>query len=183
LITRASSITNAIFNSINLLIRVKSSLLTPKFTYFMVWKPHVTVAAIIEREQHFLLVEENTPYGLQFNQPAGHLEEHEDLITAIKREVLEETAWNFTPEYISGVHLWRRNPNNPTFVRFCFVGQCYDYQSTQALDTGIVATHWLTRDEVATKSLRSPLVLSSIDDYLSGQNYPLSLLKSFLDYA
>jgi ADP-ribose pyrophosphatase YjhB (NUDIX family) len=149
----------------------------------MVWKPHVTVAAIIEREQRFLLVEENTPYGLQFNQPAGHLEEHEDLITAVKREILEETAWHFAPEYISGVHLWRRNPESPTFVRFCFVGECYDHQSTQVLDAGIVATHWLTRDEIATKTLRSPLVLTSIDEYLSGQRYPLSLLKSFLDYA
>jgi len=29
--------------------------------------------------------------------------------------------------------------------------------------------------------LRSPLVLISIDEYLSGQRYPLSLLKSFID--
>lgn len=149
----------------------------------MVWKPHVTVAAIIEREQRFLLVEENTPYGLQFNQPAGHLEEHENLVAAVKREVLEETAWHFSPEYLSGIHLWRRNPQSPTFVRFCFVGSCFDFQSNQSLDHGIVATHWLTRDEVATKNLRSPLVLSSIDEYLSGSRYPLSLLKSFLDYA
>lgn len=149
----------------------------------MVWKPHVTVAAIIERNQHFLLVEEKTPYGLQFNQPAGHLEEHEDLLSAIKREVLEETAWHFTPEYISGVHLWRRNPQSPTFVRFCFVGSCYDHQPNYMLDDGIVATHWLTRDEIAAKNLRSPLVLTSVDEYLNGVNYPLSLLKSFLDYA
>jgi ADP-ribose pyrophosphatase YjhB (NUDIX family) len=149
----------------------------------MVWKPHVTVAAIIERDQHFLFVEEITPYGLQFNQPAGHLEEHEDLIAAVKREVLEETAWHFTPEYLSGVHLWRRNPQSPTFVRVCFVGNCHNYQSNCALDDGIVATHWLTRDEIATKNLRSPLVLTSVDEYLNGSRYPLSLLKSFLDYA
>jgi ADP-ribose pyrophosphatase YjhB (NUDIX family) len=149
----------------------------------MVWKPHVTVAAIIERDQHFLLVEETTPYGLQFNQPAGHLEEHEDLITAVKREVLEETAWHFTPEYLSGVNLWRRNHQSPTFVRFCFVGNCYDYQPNRALDDGIVATHWLTRDEIAAKNLRSPLVLTSVDEYLKGSRYPLSLLQSFLDYG
>lgn len=149
----------------------------------MVWKPHVTVAAIIERDNRFLLVEENTPYGLQFNQPAGHLEENEDLIEAVKREVLEETAWHFTPQYVSGVNLWRRNPNSPTFVRFCFIGECYDYQPNQILDSGIIATHWLTRKEISTKNLRSPLVLKSIDDYFNGQRYPLSLFKSFLDYA
>ncbi len=149
----------------------------------MAWKPHVTVAAIIEREQHFLIVEENTPYGLQFNQPAGHLEEDEDLIAAVKREVLEETAWHFSPSYLTGVHLWRRNSESPTFVRFCFTGECYDFEPTQKLDHGIVAVHWLTRDEIAQKNLRSPLVLSSIDEYLSGQNYPLTLIKSVLDYA
>jgi len=149
----------------------------------MVWKPHVTVAAIIEREQRFLMVEEFTPHGLQFNQPAGHLEEHEDLIHAVKREVCEETAWKLTPEYITSVQLWRRTPESLTFVRFCFSGQCYDYDPTQTLDDGIVASHWLTRDEIAAKPLRSPLVLNSVDEYLSGQRYPLTLLKSFLDYA
>lgn len=147
----------------------------------MVWKPRVTVAAIIEREQRFLLVEENTLYGVQFNQPAGHLEEHEDLIAAVQREVLEETAWHFTPEYLTGVHLWRRNSESPTFIRFCFTGQCYDHQPNQALDDGIIGVHWLTRDEVATKNLRSSLVLSSIDEYLNGERYPLSLLKSFFE--
>ena len=63
----------------------------------MVWKPHVTVAAVIERDNRFLLVEEETPHGLQFNQPAGHFEQNEDLISAVKREVFEETAWQFEP--------------------------------------------------------------------------------------
>ena len=58
----------------------------------MVWKPHVTVAAVVERDGRFLLVEEHTSNGLQFNQPAGHLEENESLIDAVKREAFEETG-------------------------------------------------------------------------------------------
>jgi ADP-ribose pyrophosphatase YjhB (NUDIX family) len=149
----------------------------------MVWKPHVTVAAVIERDNRFLLVEEETPRGLQFNQPAGHFEENEDLITAVKREVCEETAWQFEPEHLVSIQLWRRNPEFPTFVRICFSGHCHNYNPNQQLDDGIVATHWLTRDEIAAVQhrLRSPLVLISVDEYLSGQRYPLSLIKSFLD--
>ncbi|MDP2903914.1 MAG: NUDIX hydrolase [Methylovulum sp.] len=149
----------------------------------MVWKPHVTVAAIIERDNRFLLVEEETPRGLQFNQPAGHFEKDEDLIAAVKREVLEETAWQFEPEYITSIQLWRRNPDYPTFLRVCFAGSCHSYNLNQPLDAGIVATHWLTRDEVAQQQerMRSPLVLIGIDEYLGGQRHPLSLLKSFLD--
>ncbi|MDD1607347.1 MAG: NUDIX domain-containing protein, partial [Methylococcaceae bacterium] len=89
----------------------------------MVWKPHVTVAAVIERDNRFLFVEEHTPNGLQFNQPAGHLEPNEDFITAVKREVQEETAWQFEPEQLVSIQLWRKNPDSPTFLRLCFSGQ------------------------------------------------------------
>jgi 8-oxo-dGTP pyrophosphatase MutT (NUDIX family) len=149
----------------------------------MVWKPHVTVAAVIERDKRFLLVEEHTPHGLQFNQPAGHLEENEDLIEAVKREVREETAWQFEPEALVSIQLWRKNPDFPSFMRFCFAGQCHSHVPLQPLDEGIVATHWLTRDEIFAEKhrLRSPLVLFSVDEFLAGQRYPLSILKSFLD--
>ncbi|MEQ1559900.1 MAG: NUDIX hydrolase [Methyloglobulus sp.] len=149
----------------------------------MVWKPHVTVAAVIEREGRFLLVEEQTSSGLQFNQPAGHLEENESLIEAVKREVKEESAWQFEPEYIVSIQLWRKNPRKPSFLRCCFAGQCHSHDPSQPLDEGVVATHWLTREQIATQQhrLRSPLVSISVDEYLSGQRYPLSLLKTFLD--
>ncbi len=150
----------------------------------MVWKPHVTVAAVIERDNRFLLGEEETPHGLHFNQPAGHFEKDEDLISAVKREVLEETAWQFEPEHLVSIQLWRRNSDAPTFIRLCFSGRCYNHNPNQALDEGIVATHWLTREEIAAQQqrLRSPLVLISVDEYLNGQRYPLSLIKSFLDH-
>ncbi|MCK5830255.1 MAG: NUDIX hydrolase [Methylococcales bacterium] len=149
----------------------------------MVWKPHVTVAAVIEKHNKFLLVEENTPNGIAFNQPAGHLEKGEDLITAIKREVNEETAWHFKPTHIVGIQLWRKNPTFPSFLRVCFAGSVYSYNPNQILDDDIITTHWHTHKEIiANKSnLRSTLVLESIDAFLAREYYPLSLLKSFLD--
>jgi len=149
----------------------------------MVWKPHVTVAAVIEKDKNFLLVEEETSNGIAFNQPAGHLENSEDIISAVKREVNEETAWQFEPEYIVSIQLWRKTPDFPTFLRVCFAGNVHSYKSDQLLDDGIIATYWLNRDEIAKKhkQLRSSLVLTSIDAYLAGECYPLSLLKSYLD--
>ncbi|HIF55219.1 MAG: NUDIX hydrolase [Methylococcales bacterium] len=151
----------------------------------MVWKPHVTVAAIIVQNNKFLLVEEETPNGRAFNQPAGHLEAGEDIITAIKREVYEETAWQFEAEHITAIQLWRKNPDAPSFLRICFSGQVHSHNARQALDDDIIATHWLSRNEIAAKQsqLRSPLVLICIDAYLANEKYPLSLLKSYLDYA
>ena len=149
----------------------------------MVWKPHVTVAAIVEKDSRFLLVEEETSKGLAYNQPAGHLEKGEDLICAVKREVFEETAWQFEPESIVSVQLWRKNPDFPSFLRVCFTGHCHSHDPTHTLDDGIVDTHWLTREQVAAKKrqLRSPLVLIGIDEFLKGTRHPLSLLQSFLD--
>ncbi|WFP51727.1 NUDIX hydrolase [Methylomonas sp. EFPC3] len=151
----------------------------------MVWKPHVTVAAVIEKNGRFLVVEETTAHGIAFNQPAGHLEEGEDLIAAVIREVREETAWEFQPEALITTQLWRRNPEMPSFLRFCFAGIVDNHNPAQALDDGIIGTHWLSRNEICARrdQLRSPLVLTTIDEYLKGQRYPLSLLQTFLDHA
>ena len=151
----------------------------------MVWKPHVTVAAVIEKDSRFLLVEETTSNGLAFNQPAGHLEPGESLIDAVKREVNEETAWRFEPQAIVAVQLWRKTPEHPSFVRFCFTGEVHSHDPNQALDEGIIDTHWLSHEDVAARAgrLRSPLVLLTIDEYLKGCRHPLSLLQSFLDLA
>lgn len=149
----------------------------------MVWKPHVTVAAVIEREGRFLVVEEETEKGLRINQPAGHLEKGETLIDAVKREVEEETAWRFVPENLVAVQLWRRNAETESFLRFCFSGYCHDHDPGQSLDAGIRSTHWLSREEIASVSnrLRSPLVLICVDEYLQGRRHPLSIIDSFLD--
>lgn len=151
----------------------------------MTWKPNVTVAAVIEKDGQFLLVEETTDNGLMFNQPAGHLEAGENLISAVKREVREETAWQFEPEAIIAVQLWRKTPDFPSFVRFCFTGHIHSHNPKQQLDDGIIATHWLSHEEIKSREtrLRSPLVLKTLEAYLSGQRYPLDLLQSFLDLA
>ena len=71
------------------------------------WKPNVTVAAIIEREGRFMLVEEHTSEGLRLNNPAGHLDCGETPEQGCAREALEETAHAFIPTALVGVYLSR----------------------------------------------------------------------------
>jgi len=146
----------------------------------MQWKPNVTVAAIARQGQRFLLVEENADGSAVFNQPAGHMEEHESLVEAVKREVLEETAWQFHPEFLTGIYLYPNPYNGITYLRFCFFGECNDYDENRKLDKEIIRTVWMTRDEIKSSEtkLRSPLVLKSLDDYLSGNLYPLEILNN-----
>lgn len=151
----------------------------------MVWKPDVTVAAVTEREGRFLLVEEHVGERLVINQPAGHLEANETLIDAAIREALEETAWDFVPEAVSGIYLWQHPERNTSFLRVAFTGKVTEHHSNRRLDRGIRRTLWLSRDEVVqrTAQLRSPMVLRCIDDYLAGQRHPLSVLTHMLNPA
>lgn len=146
-----------------------------------IWKPSVTVAAIIERDQRFLLVEEQTPEGIKFNQPAGHLDPGESLLTAAAREALEETAHEFIPEALVGVYLSRyqssRMNEDVTYLRFAFAGALGALHD-RALDDGILRTVWMSYQEIlATREKhRSPLVLKCVEDYLAGQRFPLSVM-------
>lgn len=145
----------------------------------MVWKPNVTVAAVIERDGKFLLVEEDQ--GLSetvFNQPAGHLDEGESLIHATIRETMEETAHRFTPSAVVGIYRWIEPKSATTYLRVCFTGKVTTHDPTLTLDDGIIAARWLTLAEInqLTSRMRSPLVKRCIDDYLAGHRYPLALL-------
>jgi 8-oxo-dGTP pyrophosphatase MutT (NUDIX family) len=148
----------------------------------MVWKPDVTVAAIIERSGRFLLVEERIRGRLVLNQPAGHLEDGEALLDAVIRETLEETAWQFTPEALLGVYQWRSTRGHTT-LRFAFTGSVHGYDAARPLDPPIVTTHWLAREEIAQRAarLRTPLVLRCVEDYLAGRRLPLDVLAAESD--
>jgi ADP-ribose pyrophosphatase YjhB (NUDIX family) len=142
------------------------------------FKPNTTVAAIIEQNGQFLLVEETTDRGNRFNQPAGHLEDNETLTQAVIRETLEESAYDFTPEALLGVYLWKHQHNDTSYLRFAFIGNVSTHYPTQALDTGIVRTVWMGIDEIRENAhlLRSPQVLTCIEDYLTGKRFPLDVI-------
>ncbi|AOU98107.1 NUDIX hydrolase [Acidihalobacter yilgarnensis] len=144
----------------------------------MRFQPHVTVAAVAEREGRFLMVRERIDERTRYNQPAGHLEAGESLLDAVARETIEETAWSFRPEALIGLYRWV-SPSGSTFLRVTFAGTVGDHAPDRALDEGVEAAEWLTHDAVCAlgKQLRSPLVLQSIDDYLQGRRYPLDLLR------
>ena len=61
----------------------------------MVWKPHVTVAAVVQRDGKFLLVEEETEAGLAFK-----------------------------PTHLVGIYNWTHpTKEDATYLRFAFAGE------------------------------------------------------------
>lgn len=144
----------------------------------MSWPLHVTVAAVVERENQFLFVKESIAGQSVLNQPAGHLEQNESLIQAVVRETLEETAWHFKPTSLVGIYRWV-HPSGDTFLRFCFTGELDKHEPERPLDTGIEGVVWLDKQALAghAPALRSPLVLRCVEDYLAGTRLELSVLK------
>lgn len=144
------------------------------------FKPNSTVAAIIEQNGKFLLVEEKTDRGNRFNQPAGHLEDNETLVQAVIRETLEESAYDFVPTALLGVYHWKHPHNDTTYLRFAFIGTVGVHYETLDLDDGIIRAAWMTLDEIREKAalMRSPQVLTCIEDYLSGKSFPLEVITN-----
>ena len=147
----------------------------------MIWKPNVTVAAIIERDGKFLLVEEETDEGIRFNQPAGHLECEEALTDAVIREALEETGYTFMPKYLVGIYNWRHPSKDITYLRFAFGGDIVGHDAQRKLDAGIIGARWLSLDEIRANAdqHRSPLILRCIEDWQAGKRYPLEVVTHY----
>ncbi|MBS8241618.1 NUDIX hydrolase [Marinobacter lipolyticus] len=144
----------------------------------MTWKPHATVAVVVEdTEGRFLLVEEISSGLVVFNQPAGHIEEDEAILDAVRRETLEETGYKVEPTHFLGLYTYKAPANGVTYHRFCYSARALE-KVTDQLDDGIIAAHWLSLEEIAGLGdrLRSPLVLRCIEDYRNGRRFPLDVV-------
>lgn len=144
----------------------------------MIWTPRTTVAAVIEKNGAFLMVEEHDSGQLVLNQPAGHLENGESLLDAVRREVEEETAWRFEPSSLLGVYRWQVAHSGVTYLRYCFAGSVLQALPGQPLDSDIHAALWLSAASIREQQWRhrSPMVQSCLNDYLQGRRYPLELI-------
>lgn len=144
-----------------------------------IWRPHVTVACVVAVGERYLMVEEEVAGRLVYNQPAGHLDDHESLVVAACRETLEETGWTVELQHLIGVHQWHSTEHGDAVVRFSFAARAVSHDPDRPLDSDIRRTLWLTRDEIAALGdrLRSPMILQSIDLWLGGQRLPLDTLS------
>ena len=150
-----------------------------------VWTPHATVAAVVERDGRFLMVREHTRHGIRLNQPAGHWEAGESLLDAVRREVLEESGFEFLPTALLGIYVSEKEDASVTYLRLTFIGTVGDAPVHSDLDDGIIEAMWLTADEVmALRDIhRNPIVAQCLNDYLNGQRLDLALVKDLRSLA
>ena len=143
---------------------------------------HLTVATIVMRNNHFLMVRETIDGKSVINQPAGHVEPGENIIDAAIRETYEETRWQVKLTSFLGVYAYQPHTKDSTYHRLCFVAEPVNLDSSSVLDPDIDEALWMTVEQIRHDSneLRSPLVIKCIDDFLTGQFYPLELFRNKL---
>ncbi len=140
--------------------------------------PHITVATIVERDKQFLMVKEKSDGNIVYNQPAGHLEANETLIQAAARETLEETGWEVRIRHFLGVYQYASPLNGVCYVRLCFIAEPRFHHQERVLDQDIIEIQWLSLRQLdgLRQQLRSPLVMSAVEDYRKGIRYPFALI-------
>ena len=145
----------------------------------MTWR--LTVAAVIEREGRYLLVEEaEGATGTRvFNQPAGHVEPGESVLDAVVREVREETGLDFTSTAFLGLYQLRA-ADGRDYLRVCFVGTVPPDEAPQPEDPDILGCAWVEGREVPGLALRSPLVRRCVEDYEAGRRLPLEAVATYV---
>jgi 8-oxo-dGTP pyrophosphatase MutT (NUDIX family) len=142
----------------------------------------LTVSAVIEHMGRYLLVEEFAMGRVVLNQPGGHIESGESPEEAAVRETLEETGCRIDCGELIGLYLWIHPQTRQQFVKIVYVGHFKNYDEDRALDEGIVARRWMTREDIEHRrhDLRTPVVLRCIRDFEAGRRQADDLLAGML---
>ncbi|WP_386692168.1 MULTISPECIES: NUDIX hydrolase [unclassified Lonepinella] len=148
-------------------------------------KPNITMACVVHCHGKFLFVEE-IEYGKHtLNQPAGHLEKDETLLQGASRELYEETGIKADMQSLLKIYQWHAPRSQTDYLRFVFCLELDECVSIMPQDSDITRGLWLTLDEFNDyiqqdgQCERNPLVIQALQDYLSGERHPLSVLTVF----
>ncbi|MDH3821877.1 MAG: NUDIX domain-containing protein [Gammaproteobacteria bacterium] len=142
----------------------------------------LTVAAVVEHDNKYLLVEERAMGRRVFSQPGGHIEANESPEQATVREVLEETGCTVECQDMIGVYLWIHPQTRQQFLRIVYAATFIGCDESLPLDDGILSRRWMTQQDLVDRRavLRSPAVLRCVQDFEAGKRQSDSLLAGML---
>jgi len=145
------------------------------------------VGALLVRDGKVLLVKEagKKSYKGKWSQPAGWIEVGEDVVAAAKREVEEETGYEFGPTHLLGVYslvrddLTKELGATPHAIKLIFLGDISE-KPAKDLHDDISETKWFSPEEIERmdeSSLRDLDIKQMARDYFSGKKYSLDIIR------
>lgn len=142
----------------------------------------LTVSSVVERDDHFLMIEERSSGRIVVNQPGGHINAGESPEQAAEREALEESGCVISVTGLLGVYLWIHPQTRQNFLRIVYIADLVLEDPRRSLDNGIKAVHWYKLSDVKQRKrdLRSPIVLRSIEDFIAGKRQSVSVLANMM---
>ncbi len=142
----------------------------------------LTVAAVVERDGCFLIVEEYAAGRPVLSQPGGHIESGESPERAVERETLEESGCTVRCGDLIGVYLWIHPRTRHQYLRIAYRAKFVDVDESLPLDEGVIRRRWLTLDQLKSRRamLRSPAVLQCVQDYVAGQRVAVALPRNLV---
>lgn len=142
----------------------------------------LTVAAVVETDGKYLIVEEYASGRRVLTQPGGHIEAGESPEAAVERETLEESGCYVSCEDLIGVYLWIHPQSRQRYLRLAYRASYVDLDESLTLDEGVVRRRWLTFDQLKSRRamLRSPSVLQCVRDCVDGRRVTLDTTKNLL---
>ncbi|MBT8083175.1 MAG: NUDIX domain-containing protein [Gammaproteobacteria bacterium] len=131
----------------------------------------LTVAAVVEHNDEYLLIEEQAMGRRVITQPGGHIESGESPEQAVVREVLEESGCAVECRDMVGVYLWIHPQSRQQFLRIVYAADFISCDESAMLDTGVFGRLWLSIEELHRRqaNLRTPGVLRCVEDYRAGR--------------
>ncbi len=144
-----------------------------------IWKPRVTMAAVIEKDARFLLVEEKTPRGLRLDLPTVDLQPGECPLMSCARAALDRAGCKFMPKALVGVYIARsRDDLDMTILNFALSGAANSFDAKRVVGKNLLRPLWMSVEEERewVEAYRSPTVLQALEDHLLGRRYRLDVI-------
>jgi len=143
---------------------------------------NIICSIVIENDNKYLLVKEakEAVKGL-WNFPSGKVEFNEDLISAIKREALEETGYKCDITDLMSIYYFYWDDMIGLTVRFNFWGKLNNIKKNPLADD-IIESDWFTLEEIEKlakeNKLRHKTTCKQLNDLKENLRYPLSIIKA-----
>ena len=138
----------------------------------------LTVSAVVEQNDRFLMIEERSSGAIVVTQPGGHIETGESPEEAVVREAMEEAGCEISVAGFLGVYLWIQPQTRQQFLRIVYIAKILRENINRQLDKGVRAVHWYSLADIQhrKRDLKSPIVLRCIEDYVAGKFQPENTL-------